>query len=72
VKKLSSGTKTGDLCHCGAPVWSYHMTKTYRPDEYMPATDQDSTWFWRLRCERGHLVAEIHEQPVQLSLLELP
>jgi hypothetical protein len=44
------------------------MTKTYTPDVYMP---EDLVFFWRLRCERGHLVAEIHEQPEQLSLLEM-
>jgi hypothetical protein len=47
------------------------MTKTYKPGEYTPEASNDPTWFWRLRCEGGHLVEEVREEPMQLSLLEL-
>lgn len=69
VTPLRSGTKTGALCQCGAPVWAYHRTRWYQPGETIPDSADDPTWFWHVICEHGHEQVEV-VAPVQLSLLE--
>jgi hypothetical protein len=70
VKQFRSGARTGDICQCSADIWSYHRTRWYKPGEVIPDAAEDTTWFWELVCEHGH-VQPAPEKLVQMSLLEM-
>lgn len=68
---LSSGSTTGQYCHCGAPVYAYEETEPYDADGNWSTDPTAWVWYWVYYCEWGHKQEGPAAELVQLSLLEV-